>query len=205
MKNEYDCSDFRSVCCSVNVQEKSCTEQRGVICASNQKCDGATTSSVEGSCCLSSCTNIDVVENECENSGGNCRVSCFNNEEENADSCTISGDVCCVEGTEGSSKGISTWVWILLILLIILVILGIIFRNKIRLWMYKRRGDISSRPLQVPRGGPRGPFGAPQGFMRRPMPMFSRGPNSSQARRAPASRTNNEFDETMRKLQEMSK
>ena len=200
--NSFECSNFREVCCSVDVKQLSCNEQSGILCSSSQQCDGRSISSIDGTCCLGACVNKQI-ESTCEISGGSCRTSCFSDEEQNAESCSFSGDVCCVEGTEESNKGISTWVWILLVLLIILVILGIMFRNKIRLWMYKRRGDASSRPMQqIPRGPPG--FGMTRPMQRRPVPSF--GVRRQIARPlTKGSRNENEFSETMRKLQEMSK
>jgi hypothetical protein len=192
--NSYDCTNFREVCCSVDVREQSCSEKAGVLCSQGQECSGRTTSSIEGSCCLDSCVNKQV-ESTCEISGGSCRTSCFDDEEiDSGETCSFSGDVCCVaSGSSGKSEGISIWIWIILIVLIIIVALAIWKRNKIRLWMHRRKGDVESRPIQQDRRGPPR-FG---GFAQRG--PLARRPVSRRPRADP------EFDETMRKLREIGK
>ncbi|MAG38406.1 hypothetical protein CMI45_03420, partial [Candidatus Pacearchaeota archaeon] len=166
VQNEFECLDFAEVCCSVDVREQSCLEKSGILCSSSQRCEGSSVSSLEGTCCLTACINIQVTENICEQNGGSCKTSCFSDEEDTGESCSISGDRCCVEKTD--PKGISIWVWIILIILIVLVALSIWKRNKIKLWMHKRRGDVKSSP--VTRGHPRGP---PRPGMGRPMRGFA--------------------------------
>jgi len=197
--NSFDCTNFREVCCSVDVKEQSCTEKAGVLCASNQVCSGRTTSSIDGSCCLDSCVNKQV-ESTCEISGGSCRKSCFGNEEvDSAETCAFSGDSCCVTSSNPGNKGISIWVWIILIILIILVALGIWKRNKIRLWMHRRKGNVSSAPVQQNRGPPRG--GQPGRFLMR-RPAFAQPSMRSPVRKSAGDA---EFEETMRKLREIGK
>lgn len=205
IQNNFDCSNFAEVCCSVDIKEQTCSEKGGILCGSNQECSGSTSSAVDGTCCLDACINKPA-ESTCEITGGSCRNNCLDNEEQNTESCSFSGDVCCVY-SGNQNEGISVWVWIILIILIILVALGIWKRNKIRLWMHKMKGNASSKPMSG-NTGRRGPPGAPMrqnsprrfnpfGIQGRPMQRPTQGTRSS------GKKTDSDFEETMRKLREM--
>ncbi len=198
---ELECSNFRDVCCNVRIVESTCFEQGGRICGAGEQCSGDITSSADGSCCLGTC-EIREVTDVCASGGGMCRVSCDEDDEITGDACPIAGDVCCKTSSEPSG-GISAWVWILLLLILIaLVVLGIVYRNKLRVFIYRWKGKIKTQKIERPRGGPGIPVG-----MRRAIPRFS--PAGRPVRRAPRRRTggrgDRELEETMRKLKEMSK
>ena len=96
------------------------------------------------------------------------------------------------------------WIIILLAFLILLVILAIIYRNKLRLWWFRFRGKASVRPT-----GPSPPPSIQRPMMRAvprfgavtPRPIRTAPPRPV-TRPAPGDK---EFEETMRKLREMSK
>lgn len=195
--NEFGCTGIGEVCCSVDVKELSCAEKGGLKCAANQRCSTDVATSSDGSCCLGVCENIEV-ENICRSIGGNCRAGCFSDEGISGESCPNTGDVCCVLKTEDEEER-SLIPWIIgLGILIALVVLGIVYRNKIRLWLHKRKGKRkTSAEREGPRVGPRPPRRPPlppPGFMPVPPPRIRTRPHRD-----------NELEETMRKLREMSK
>ena len=200
----YECSSFGDACCSVKVREASCDSKDGIICASTQQCSGKEVSSAEGSCCIGACQEVQV-ENLCETTGvGTCKFSCDSGETESGASCGTSGKLCCQIAAKTTSY---TWLWILLIILIILAVVAIIYRNKIRVWVYKYRGKASVTPVTKPRGPP----SAPGAMIHRPAPQFGapRPPLPTARPMLPPARTisprDREMEETLRKLREMTK
>ncbi len=202
IKEGYKCGSFRDSCCTIRVNEPSCSSRGGLICASDEECkDGAEVPSLEGSCCLSkACIKVEPLpQNICESSaGGTCASSCIEGEEETSDSCTDRSEVCCVPVEETGSW----WTYvIILVILIALVILGIVYRQKLQVWWHSRKQKDGGQPRGPPRGPPRSPprFGlvVPQNrFLGRAAP-----PRSIKSR----SPEEKEMEETMRKLKEMSK
>ncbi|PIN90764.1 hypothetical protein COU60_00270 [Candidatus Pacearchaeota archaeon CG10_big_fil_rev_8_21_14_0_10_34_76] len=201
------CSAFSEYCCSVPVGiQATCTEQGGRICTSSQICEGNPTSSSDGTCCIGQCIPAPTTsdDNECEQAGGTCDNSCLSSEEESSLSCSLSTDLCCVQKDEGSEEsGSLLWI-VILIILIILIALAIIFRRKLQVWWFKfkRRGGIKSSPT-TPR---RPPFQPP--ILRRQVQPQNR-PGQPQARSStpqnrPVSKLDQEMEETLRKLKEMS-
>lgn len=204
--NQFICRNFKDSCCDVPIIAQDCDAKKGIICSSSQDCDGRYESSSDGSCCIGSCIDKPV-ENLCAVAGGKCFSSCTNDEEQIDENCPIVGEVCCITKKEPPiGNGVSKWVWILIVLIIV-VVLGIIFRKKLQIWIYKRRGGRSERPR--PTAGR--PPGMPPGMMRRPMPRYgpgartpvSAGPSLrlSQGAKSPKDK---EIEETMRKLKEIS-
>ncbi len=126
------------VCCQ-NQHLKTCTEQLGEICSSEEFCDGSEISATDGTCCLGTCEPRST-ETECEESGEICRYECLDDEETASYDCET-GEVCCKdkEDTEGSSLW---WLWVLIVL-IILVVLAIIFREKLKMFWYKIKSKFS--------------------------------------------------------------
>lgn len=192
-----------SICCSVKVQRASCASQQGKVCTASEQCEGTFASSSDGQCCIGTCSAIPV-ENACESAGGTCSSSCGSGEKETSEACAAPNAVCCIE--EGDNGG-SLWPWILtLLILIVLIAIAIIKRDAIRFWWFKRRGKASSTPIMRPGGPPSGGLGAPQYRpMSRPMLPpggYARPGMRPAARQAPSK--DNEMEETMRKLKEMS-
>ncbi len=185
--NNYDCSSegFGKVCCSVAVQEQSCSEKGGIVCTANQDCSGGTVSSSDGSCCLTACVDVTTSETECDLNEGACRFSCGDGEEEISLDCGTSSKVCCVSG----GGGISLW-WILIIIILIgLIALGIWKKDKLRMWLHKFKGRVKTEPVK--RSPPREP------------PAYSSAIPFRQQIRRPA-RRDGEMEETLRKLREMA-
>ncbi len=193
--NNFECSNVAEICCSVNVQEQFCSEKGGVICGANQQCSGRTTPSLDGTCCLDSCQNVEV-QSTCEVFGGICRTSCFSDETEVSDSCSGSGKICCQQ-QQAEEKKSRLGIWItILIILIVLALLAIAFRNRLRVWWFKRKGKIRTSGV-----GPRPPPSSPGEMSRRPVLRFG---SPRQAGRATGG-MDKEFEETMNKLRDMSK
>ena len=197
----YDC-DALNVCCSVSPPMETCAQQGGQICSASQTCSGTTAQTSDGTCCLGTCEVITEVENACESAGGICDSSgsCKSNEEESSDSCDTPSEVCCVQK---ESAGGSAWGWvILLIILIALVVLAIVYRKKLQLMFYKfkRKKGGPSSPTS---SGRRPPFPPA-----RPRAVPMRRPLVRSATRVPArgrpSRADKEFEETLKKLKDMS-
>jgi Cys-rich repeat protein len=215
------CLNFGDFCCSVRVQEETCSNLNGNICSASDQCSGSVVSSASGSCCLGTCSARGAT-NTCIAFGGDCRASCFVDEVENSDSCTNVGDVCCVStgggvGTGGRDDegGIPAWVWIVIFLILIgLVVLAIVYRDKLRIWWHKMRGKVKTKP--VTRGGPGPPLfgrGGPPRFgpphLRRPpvrgspVGRPSARPRTAAPPRRRASEKESDFEKTMKKLKEI--
>lgn len=188
-------------CCSVAPQRELCSTLNGRICASNEQCSGSEREAADGSCCLERCTPIATNDDLCSQAGGTCSLSCDpDTETESSEQCSLSGDVCCIPLTEESSNGSSWIIWIIILLVLIAIVaLAIIYRQKIQLWLFKRRqGGVSSTPISQQRRPPFPPSSSPPVMpMRRPqMPMQPR---------QPASGIDKEMEETLRKLREIGK
>ncbi len=199
--DNFYCPSSAEVCCSVQVQEPTCSEKQGTICDLNQECSvGLVIASDTPSCCTGDCTAISTT-NECENAGFFCRPSCSDSQEEKAgysNSCSF-GDVCCATKPAKSS---SLLLIISLIILIILVILAIIFRNQLKVWIFKRKSGYKAKKES---GGPGRP-GAPGPLLQ--MPGQFRPPRRPMPGRRPAPASHpkdRDFEETMKKLRDMGK
>lgn len=196
--SEYSCQGLQK-CCSIPLIEQTCAEKNGVLCSFSEQCSGTEVSSAEGSCCLAVCQPKVSETTECQEFGGFCSSSCESGETESSYSCNEQGVVCCLP--EQSSSGGSLWIWIiLLIILIIILALAIIFRHKLQLWWFKLRnkGNGSNSQPSQPRSPPRFPP-ASQPPIQRPN-LIKRQP----VRRAP-SKMDNDMEETLKKLREMSR
>jgi len=201
----YYCSGLSEVCCKTEPTEQTCSDKEGIICDSNQRCTEPEVIAYDTNyCCKDSCEVI--TKSKCESAGYFCKDSCSDTQEEktaySAD-CSF-GETCC--GEKPAKK--SSWLLIIvLIILIILIILAIIFRNQLKIWFFRNKSKFrfgkSSQPTSRP------PMSIPsQGFPQlRPRQIIPRQPvRRMPMRRAPA-RTDKDtaFDETMRKLRDMSK
>lgn len=205
---QYDCTS--GVCCSQAPAQQSCSAQNGQLCSAGQSCSGTSVQSTDGSCCLGTCTALPQA-NACEQAGGSCYSSCTGSEEQIAESCGDSSNVCCKASGAAADSGTNWTLWIIIfVILIALVVFGILMRNRLRLALFKRsQSGPPGRPGGFPPGG-RPPFPPSRGPIPYPraQPRFispSTGPPSQQPRRQGISSADAEMDETMRKLQEMSK
>ncbi len=204
--SDLECDFFSEVCCSENVELKTCLEIPGAdICADNEECPGNRLNSLDlGYCCSETCTpRSEPQEYTCESSGGTCASSCLSDEEQKFGETCPSNQICCADKTKTS--GSYWWIWVLLIL-IVLVIIAIIFRKKLSGVLFKfrsgfRKGGSPSEtrpPFSPPRTGPQ-TFSRP---IQRPSfpihrPVSQRPPVRSQK--------DSEFEETLKKLRELGK
>jgi hypothetical protein len=200
-----------NICCSKTPQLKTCSQQSGEFCDSDEEClSGTEVSSSDTTsgkfCCVSgTCGTQETQPSECESAGGFCKSLC--SDEEEFSSYTCSSGNCCVIKT--SSKGSSLWIIILLIILIVLVLLGIIFRKKLREFLLRLksgRGKGKSRPMMMI-GGPRFP---PTSSQRVYPGAVQRRIVTPTARKTPARRTTttakkSDIDEVLKKLKEIGK
>ncbi len=200
--NQYTCTSQWDVCCSEPIGVLStCSELGGNVCSSNQRCSGRTAESAEGTCCLATCEINPIAEtSECVQNGGLCDSSCTSSEETADYSCESASQYCCIPKSDSSDEGSSNlWIWItVLIVLIALLVIGIVYRHKLQLWLFKakRKGGISTSPAP-PRRPPFMPpvmRGRPTGIPQRPQAPVKR----------PVSKADAEMEETLRKLREMS-
>jgi hypothetical protein len=204
-KSEYVCSGA-STCCTVAISQQTCSQKSGRICPVGQTCSTSTVPSSDGSCCLGTCGIVQDTRSACEIAGGQCFSSCNANEEVGSESCTSSSLLCCkLKSTTDSTSAFSnTWI-IILVILVLLVLLGIVFRNKLRVLLFKirRPGSVSSTPLMMRR--PPFPPSYPGTLRPAPPRQFSQQPPVKQAARPSARPKDDEMEETLRKLRELSK
>ena len=191
--SNYFCSGLSTVCC-MSENLLLCSEYGGIICASGKVCTGNERKATDtDSCCVGECIEAPEIS-ECEDMGYICRDACSENQEEISYSCD-SGQVCCRTKTIPTAK--SRW-WIWLLILAILVILGIIFRNKLKMLWFKlktkfKRDEGKGAPAPVRPGMPPRP-----GF-----PPIRRGPPVG--RPMPVRQTDNAMDNVFQKLKDMAK
>lgn len=183
--SEYVCTHFSQVCCSVRPQvDDTCADLGGEICEFGKVCSSSTVPASDGPCC----------------SNGICQLT------------NTVDPVDPVDPTPTNSDGDSNlWLWVtLFVVLIGLVVLGIIYRNKIRVWLFQRKGKVNSSKFSPPSGGSPGilnerrpppRFGQPVGMQRAAPRQPIRAPQSSRT----ANVKDKEVEETLRKLKEMSK
>ena len=192
------------VCCSESPVIESCLAQNGNLCSSTESCSGTTVQSSDGSCCLGDCSDLPQAD-ECTAAGAGCYDSCNENEEQLSSVCSESGKVCCKTLGSSESGGSGAWITILIIL-IILIALAIIFRNKIKMALFKSRnkpGTSSQAPTSIQGRPPFPPFRGPIPYPRAQPRIIN--PSSSQPMRRPMPSKDKEMEETMAKLKEMSK
>ncbi|MEM4271530.1 MAG: hypothetical protein QXD13_00325 [Candidatus Pacearchaeota archaeon] len=204
--HEAECLTFGEVCCSIAIAEKTCAEKGGKICTTYEGCAGDEVSSRDGKCCLGDCVQkVLPPAGECEEAGGVCRYSCYDDEMEGVEYCT-ENKICCLPKEE--KKG-SAWFWIILLLILIaLVVLAIIFRDKVRLWWHKFKEKFRKKP-----SAPGAPAAAGRMPPRPIMPMQRPGmygmqrPMAVQRAMPPKimSARDKEMEETLKKLREIGK
>jgi hypothetical protein len=205
--SEYSCSGT-SKCCDTPKSLETCSKLGGEVCGLNEECSISTIKTSDVSeCCTGYCKEL-AQESNCERYEGNCRSSCFDNEEETNDECDYAGEVCCVEKEIPIKEGWPWWIW-LLIVLIILVILGIIFRDKLRPYWFRIKSKFGGKSGPKTRGrpGPGYPLSSSRIPLRRPTPrrIFPPIQNQPVRRPSPTKRPSSEIDDILKKLKEMGK
>lgn len=147
----YDCGML--VCCDRDLPSRTCSDQGGSICNSDEVCAGADSTTVpasdisetydESCCVIGTCQQKSTTtQSDCEVQGGICRYSCYDEEEEGNYVCADTLDYCCFEK---KSSGSLWWIWVLIIL-IILALVGILFRKKIQGFIKKGSPSPGPRP-----------------------------------------------------------
>ncbi|HRZ85675.1 MAG TPA: hypothetical protein P5277_02745 [Candidatus Paceibacterota bacterium] len=222
------------VCCSEQVIKSTCISEGGVFCKSNEECLGNRITDIsdssKGICCNIECEIVSTEEkSECETEENTCKTECADNEEEVEYSCDEGLKCCeiteveaCPTGQQRCEDGPYTgmckencekskslwWIWVLVIL-IILVALGIVFRKKISEFISKSKMGIKkgpppkpTRPVAGMRPGMARPMSGMRPGMARPRPVF---PQRSMPGPNPQLPKDKEYDETLKKLREMSK
>jgi hypothetical protein len=194
---DYECTGVY-VCCRNPPEIKSCSEQLGDICTSEEQCVGGTTTDASDlspfeTCCIGGRCEIPTPLSDCEKNFGECVISCGTGEIQADYDCTDFGDICCVVGEEKASLW---WIWVLIIL-IILVVLGIIFRKRVRTFF--RKGP---KPFLAPRPRPRP--GMPPGIARRPLQRRIIPPQKRPPVPRPAKKPG-ELSDVLKRLKEISK
>ena len=194
----YECSGFGDVCCRRPIQEQTCVEQGGSFCESGQSCSRSVVEAEKPDCCLGSCITDEQPKDPCPSTAGySCKNAC-GTDENYMSSYTCAGSIKCCYKQATTESGSKLWLIILLVVLIILVFLAILFRNQLQVWWFRMKNGVSSkrgpgpssRPLVVP---PYRPV-PPRPVMQR---QFRPSPRSGEK--------DKEFEETMRKLKDMSK
>jgi hypothetical protein len=204
----FDCTFTSDICCSVDFQEQTCAQKQGYLCNSNEGCPGTVLSASDyGTCCNIACQEEQPQEEiTCTLDVGQCRNanSCLDGEEINSIYTCSNDQVCC--STKSTSSPSYWWIWLLLILIII-VVLAIIFRNKLKLLIFKFKNKFKKGPAPKTTRPPTYPPSASRPIPQRPMrPMFPiQRPMSAPSRPVGKSSKDSEFEETIKKLKEMSK
>lgn len=205
-----------NICCDKQQELKTCSEQDGTLCESNEECSGniveSSDTNSEKSCCIEGKCEIKEVEiSECENNGGNCKLSCSDKEKLSSYSCTESSDVCC---TSKKSNNLVIIV-IVLVALIILVVLGIIFRKQLKEFLIRIKskfGKDKGKPT-VSSSGPRFPPTFPSTPSTRVYPgaiqrkVVTTTTQKLPPKKYPVKKTSekSDFDDVLKKLKEIGK
>jgi len=204
-------------------------EDSSYFCASSEdKCTAAKGNSLDDYYCQSLgksvCCSVEVDEtlpdvtnggneeedtNECQDAGYSCKSYCSTETEDQKPYSCIGTESCCAPKTRASSSSGSGawWIW-LLVILIILLALAIIFRNQLKIWVFRIKNKFSKSPVSAQKRPPFPPYPPSQqprmmgGLIPRrilPQGMFAPRP---QAKPFPKQ---GELDATLRKLKEMGR
>lgn len=204
--NNFYCTSLSDICCTNQpAKEETCADKNGILCREDEECSGQEIQSSDTSiCCQGTCEKIEKT-NECEELSYSCKSKCADDEEEKiatSSSCNF-GEICC--GKKAAKK--TNWLLIiLLVVLIILLVLAILFRNQLRIWIFRTKTGFGygkpSFPMSRP---PISPTGFRPILTPRPQParLYQRVPARQAGRGRPEK--DKEFEDVMKKLKEMSK
>jgi hypothetical protein len=210
------CFGINSVCCTQEIKPKSCEEQNGEICDSDETCidgteiDADDLSSGE-TCCIGGECEKQLVASECEDYGDSCKSSCLSDEEETEREC-FDNDICCTEKAQPPKP---KYIWIIILsILIFIVAMCIVFRKKLKLLFAKFRkkgkhpgpGHFGGMPPSMPPRGFPPHLGLPQRIL--PRRVFPSRPSHATVPRrpvgkSPTSKPKSEINEVLKKLKEM--
>ena len=104
------------------------------------------------------------------------------------------GDVCC-KSKKASEERSYWWLWVLVVL-IILTIIGIVFRERLRVLLFSLRGKFKKGPSTT---GFKPPFPPPTAMTRGPTPLMRR------PLPKPVTKQDKDMEETFKRLREMGK
>lgn len=218
------------ICCKQKKVIETCASRGGTLCGIDKQCLGVSVDASDSTslvqCCSLQCTEPTTNEetNECEAKGYTCQSSCdVTTQEEASYSCSLYSDFCCKEisggnggGAGGEEKKGTKW-W--LIILIVLVLGAVLFLLRGKLG----KGGAPRKPRMPPGAGPSTMMRPPT--FPRPVPI-SAGPRNLSPPMIPKgsirpvgiqrpqitarpslkkTETDKELDETLKKLEDMSK
>ncbi|MEK6757487.1 MAG: hypothetical protein AABX88_00010, partial [Nanoarchaeota archaeon] len=212
------CPDSYICCDTALPEDETCEDDlKGEICNSAEECSGgdvvdASDLSAGQTCCVDGTCQKKEEEpekSECEKENGVCRNECLDDEEESNYDCDPSTKLCCTDKEVPSPK---PWgIIITLFILIILVALGIIYRDRLRIFWFEIKSRFGRDKGPTGFGGPRGPgpgFPPPpfssNHLGRQHMPRRILPPTHNATRSPPMPRKNpGELDDVLKKLKEM--
>lgn len=191
----YKCTGLK-ICCSKALPVKTCSEMSGTPCGLDESCSStAVMASDTSSCCLGMCLPSTLTQ--CEQFSYYCKTYCDPDfEEEVTEYSCNTGDICC----KAKEAKTSIWVWIILFVVLAgLTTLGIIYREKVKLWYYKIRFKLKPLIEKIKSKFRRGPSAAPAAQKPRYPPAYP-------PRQAPPARgVASDIEETLKKLREIGK
>jgi hypothetical protein len=199
--SNYFCSGSGKTCCRTE-NLLSCSEYGGQTCESGKVCTGNEKKALDtGACCVGECIERGSSFSECEDLFHTCKTSCSDNQEEVDYSCDGQG-VCCKPKT--ASEPSYWWIWLLLILiLIVLGVIGWIYREKLKVLLFKLKTKFKK---DKGRKGGAAPLRPRPGMPPRPgFPPIRRAAPVGAPRKRGYDRRDKEMSDTFRKLREMSK
>jgi len=202
-QESYECSGFGEVCCSKAIPEQTCSEQGGAVCDIGQSCSESVVETVDKSnCCLKDCIADQPTKDPCPSTTGwSCKNVC-GTDESYMSTYSCNGNIKCCHKQTTTESGSNLWLIILLVILIILVFLAILFRNQLQVWWFRIKNGFSSKKGPGPTARP---MLAPPYRPVPPRPMMQRQENRSFRPAQRAGEKDKEFEDTMRKLKDMSK
>jgi hypothetical protein len=214
--DNFRCPSSGYVCCNVLPRRETCEEKQGIVCEENKKCSGTEIiASDTNYCCLAACQDI-VEEISCEERDYVCKDSCENGDTEKPSYYCDFQRVCC---SEKKTTGINWFFIIILIILILALLFAIIYRNSLKLWLFKIKNQVKFKPgpkqitrPNLPPLGFQQPFPAmfkkttqlPPQYKRSPGPQYRQNQRTGSGSQKEVNK-DKEFEDTMRKLREMSK
>jgi len=202
-----------SQCCSKKKPLQTCDQLGGKKCAFGDECSGGTMEEALSttSCCVGGkCTEKEETYT-CVGTSYTCRTECATGEEEDESSTCAENGKCCTTAITPESKSY-WWVW-LLVILIILLALAIVYRNQLKIWIFKMKSKFSKNPPAPNQQRPQFPPSMPpqQGMMpRRIMPNMQQPQMRPGLQRAPPVPgkpypRDKELSETLDKLKRMGR
>ena len=208
---EYDC-DGLYLCCEDDYEEKTCSEWSGEICSSNEYCKSGEVLYTPDlgygeECCLEGVcdTIIPDAGNGCEDNYGICEPNNCDSGYESTSlySCSL-GETCCLRSsvTPDLKKSSNWWIWVLFIL-IALALVGILFRDKVKMILLKLKSGKTRGGAPAQRRRPGFPPAMPPSRQAPPRRMIS--PRHAPRQRRPEMKKPGELGDVLKKLKDMSK